>query len=184
MPELDDTFSDKDVIRIYEKHLTTEERRVIDRYFNGQPHDVSPREKAAAEFIATNGADLQVTGLILAANLADWIVSIEDIAGQELIEWTRSFNRELTETIEEMDRKIREAKALTSDIPILRDVVDAITAPVREIRDLLRNLRAIANVPNNLVMIRRDLESYKDAFRESEEHIIYLQNILEDIADA
>jgi hypothetical protein len=184
MPELDDTFSDKDVIRIYEKHLTSEEIRVVDRYFAGQPHDPNTKEREAANFMLAEGADLQVTGLILAANLADWINSIEDIVGDDFLSWTRSFNRELTEKIEEMDRKIREIRALTRDIPVVRDIADAVIVPIREIRDQLRNLRAIAAVPDNLVMIRRDLERYKDGFRESEEHLLNLQNILEDVADA
>lgn len=53
MPQLDRTYSDKDVVRIYEKHLTPDEQLLVESFFGGQPEGFVVLNRVEAQHLFT-----------------------------------------------------------------------------------------------------------------------------------
>lgn len=163
----DKTYSDKDLIRIYQKHLDFGEREAVEAFFAGT---AAPFEVVEARRIAESIAQHRMT--VLKADIA--IGFLEDVAERldtlssepEAMELDR-LNRDLGEMITELDAFRREFIFHGKKLNIPEFMLESAIIVLVPVRSTLRFFRNVSfwlhwfteGMPDDIRHLRRELDN-------------------------
>lgn len=153
----DTTFSDRDLIRLFERHLDPTERSRVLAYFQLA---VSPdlESRRALQFITANGPRIATVALVLAATVETLLEKTNDSLAVFRDEGIQSTVRELNVTVDLMDAEIRKFTELQRDYPFLSPFLEPSRAVLVGVRRFIRSIRDIVDLPQSILRLEQQTE--------------------------
>lgn len=146
----DSTFSSRDIVRIFERHLTASERLEVLEYFET---NISPnvRVRRAISTIITEGPGF----LDSAEEVTQFFQGIVDKVNRAISEDIQAsledMNKFTSDLLEDIDAAIRSMKAAVQNAPVLFPLIDPLIQQLKDIRTFLRFIRPLTTIPQSLI---------------------------------
>lgn len=146
----DSTFSSRDIVRIFERHLTASERLEVLEYFES---NISPnvRVRRAIGTILSEGPGF----LDSAQEVTQFFQGIVDKVNQAISEDIQTalsdMNTFTSNLIEDVDLAMHQMNEAKQNAPILAPLIDPLLTQLRDIRTFLRFIRPLTTIPQALI---------------------------------
>lgn len=176
----DPTYSDDDLIRIYNNNLTPAEQQRVVAWFRGFPAPKAIREVAFHVEQLLFDIDALSDAELVLNEVEHLIKRVEDLLPEGFVETQQAENREAAEAMQQLDAFRRDTNAFLAKAQVARSIRDALFVPVDFVRAYIRRIFGLSGT---LVIffneIPRDMRRVRAQLRDIERRILILADSLE-----